>query len=280
MEQIKNLPLKALSFFYFVAEYGSLSAAAVQLNVTHGVVSKQLKLLESYLGTPLWLKQGRNLVLSPNGEILYQSCQLLFGELQSAVRKIQARQQRDLVVSCEPTLAMKWLIPRISAFQQQSGIQPVILAAGGEVDFTRQGIDIAIRRNDFQWSKQLYAEKIVDEQIGLLHSPQLNHTNRLHTHTRPQAWQNWQQLTGETYPQYQGDVFFEHFYLSLQAAIAGMGAAIGSRFMVQDEVAQGILLVPYGFVADGSAYYLLSQTPFDASDVKRTFLRWLRTEMG
>ncbi|MGR3806850.1 LysR family transcriptional regulator [Pasteurella testudinis] len=74
MEQIKTLPLNAVKFFYFVAKYGSLSAAAEQLHVTHGAVSKQLKILERHLGVLLFLKQGRNLVLSNSGTILYQCC--------------------------------------------------------------------------------------------------------------------------------------------------------------------------------------------------------------
>jgi LysR family glycine cleavage system transcriptional activator len=70
LEQIKRLPLKALKFFFFTAKHGSLTAAAEALHVTHGAVSKQLKLLEAHLGTALWLKEGRRLRLSPAGRQL------------------------------------------------------------------------------------------------------------------------------------------------------------------------------------------------------------------
>ncbi|KAE9529862.1 LysR substrate-binding domain-containing protein [Testudinibacter aquarius] len=279
MEQIKALPLNAVKFFYFVAESGSLSAAAEQLHVTHGAVSKQLKILERHLGVPLFLKQGRNLVLSNSGTILYQCCRESFAGLESAVQRMQHRRRQELVISCEPTLAMKWLIPRISRFQQQYDFNPVILAAGGAVDFQRQGIDVAIRRNDFRWSPQLYAEKISEEQIGLVQRPHLTQLKKLHTHTRAQAWQNWLQVSGLENCRYQGDIYFEHFYLSIQAAIAGMGAAIASRFMVHDEIEQGILQAPHGFIADGSAYYLLSQTAFATCRNKTAFLHWLKKEM-
>lgn len=278
MEQIKHLPLNALKYFYFVAKCGSLSAAALQLYVTHGALSKQLKLLQHHFSEPLLLKQGRNLVLSHSGRILYQHCQTAFAELESAVKQIKTRQQQDFVISCEPTLAMKWLIPRISALQQQTGLNPVILAAGGAVDFERQAIDLAIRRNDFHWAKSLYAEKIADEQIGLVQHFQAKQQRRLHTHTRPQAWQDWQKASGFALDEWQEDSYFEHFYLSIQAAIAGMGAAIASRFMVEAEIEQGILHAPYGFIGDGSAYYLLSQTPLTQGK-SAVLLHWLKAEM-
>jgi DNA-binding transcriptional LysR family regulator len=76
-----------------------------------------------------------------------------------------------------------------------------------------------------------------------------------------------------------GAAHFEHFYLSLQAAAAGLGVAIGSEWMVADDVHEGRLVAPFGFTEDGSAYVMLSLEPFDADPRRGRFLAWLREAM-
>ncbi|UDW82884.1 LysR family transcriptional regulator [Pasteurella canis] len=279
LEQIKRLPIKALKFFYFVAEYGSVTMAAEKLSVTHSAVSKQIKLLEQYFAEALFVKSGRNLVLSATGQCLYETCQAAFNTLELGLQKINKKQNDDLVVSCEPTLAMKWLIPRMAQFQAEYQFNLVVLAAGGQVDFKRHTIDIALRRNDFIWSQNLYAEKIADEYMGPVHIPNLTLKQKLHTYTRPRAWQDWMERTGIDFPLYH-DVFFERFFLALQGALGGVGVALVSQWMVEQEINQGILQAPYGFIPDGSAYYLLSETDFTTHPKKMLFLQWIRKEMA
>jgi DNA-binding transcriptional LysR family regulator len=72
-----------------------------------------------------------------------------------------------LVLSCEPTIAMRWLIPRLPRFHAaHPDLQLHLVAAGGPVDFARSGVDLAIRRDDFHWDRQLHSQKICDEWIG------------------------------------------------------------------------------------------------------------------
>ena len=279
MEQIKRLPLKALKFFFFTAKHGSLTAAADVLHVTHGAVSKQLKLLEAHLGTALWLKEGRHLRLSPAGRQLYAACGEAFAGLDEVLARLQGGKSRDLVVSCEPTLAMKWLIPRITQFGQDEDFNVVILAAGGAVDFGRQSVDVAIRRNDFAWPAGIAAARLGEEKMGAVQIPALAHCRRLHSHSRPDAWASWLQHGGAGADMAE-DMHFEHFYLSIQAAVAGLGVALASQWMVADEIERGILVAPEGFRADGSAYYLLSGAPFEADERKQRFLAWLKAQMG
>lgn len=280
MENIRRLPLNALKFFYFVGKYGSLVAASQQLHVTHGAVSKQLKLLEEHLNETLFVKQGRNLRLSSAGLILYESCQYIFSELQSTLTKLDHGKDKDLVVSCEPTLAMRWLIPRITRFPKEFGFNVVILAAGGKVDFHHQKIDVAIRRNDFSWTKTIYSEFLCNERMGPVHIPSLaTDAKKLHTYTRPHAWKDWEKCHGNKFL-CKENMFFEHFYLSIQAAIAGLGTAMASELMVEDEIKQGILIAPYDFKEDGSGYYLLSEIAFETDYRRIKFLSWLREQMN
>lgn len=279
MEQIKRLPLNALKYFYFVGRYSSLSVAAEKLCVTHSAVSKQLKLLESYFEEPLLLKHGRGIQLSRTGKILYEHCHDAFSCLEKGLTEIQHQQKQHLVISCEPTLAMKWLIPRMAEFQAKHPFQIVILAAGGQVDFRQYGIDIALRRNDFHWSPTLYTEKIAEEQMGVVQMPNLTLHQKLHTRTRPNAWQHWGAQTGIEFKHY-SDVFFERFALAIQGAVSGIGLTVASKLMVEHELKQGSLIAPYGFIPDGSAYYLLSETDFNTDYKKQQFLAWVKAEIA
>lgn len=103
---------------------------------------------------------------------------------------------------------------------------------------------------------------------------------RLHTRTRPDAWQRWHVASGDAAAalKLDGDAWYEHFYLSLQAAAAGLGWAMASQLMAADEIADGRLAAPFGFVADGSAYHLLSSAPFEHDTRRLVLLTWLREE--
>lgn len=280
METIRHLPLPALRHFYAVAKYGSLAAAAERLFVTPGAVSKQIRLLETALGLPLFVRRHRRLLPTPAGVRLLRSCEMVFDELAMCLQVLGQPQRRDLVVSCEPTLAIKWLIPRLPLLQAAcAGVNVVILAAGGVVDFKRQAVDVALRRNDFAWPAQVHAAKVADEYIAPVARSPWPPAACLHTHTRADAWAAWSRLSGQPLPSAQA-VYFEHFYLSLQAAAAGLGTAIGSVFMVQDDIRSGVLQSCGDFVADGSAYYLLAAEPWAQNTAAARFYHWLQHEMA
>jgi DNA-binding transcriptional LysR family regulator len=92
----------------------------------------------------------------------------------------------------------------------------------------------------------------------------LNSVQLLHSATRPEAWANWQEHASIPRFQPRGETTFEHFYLSLQAAVAGVGVAIGPHALVVDDLREGRLVAPFGFIEDGSEYLFLSREPNDA----------------
>ncbi len=284
METIDRLPWQALKFFYHVARLGRLDAAAAYLHVTSGAVSKQIKSLEAVLGMPVFSKQGRYLVLNTAGQHLYDACTVQYAALSQALLQIK-QQDHDLRVSCEPTLAMKWLIPRLGDFKQRHPhLNVVILTAGGAVDFAAQHIDVAIRRNDFSWPKQVFAEKLADEYMAPVARTSAHQAMCLHSASRPQAWQTWlvQHASTDGAHQYAAmpSTEFEHFYLAIQAAIAGLGTVLASVYMVADEVAQKILQPEHVFSADGSGYYLLGLHDLFQQEKTVLFLNWLREQMA
>jgi DNA-binding transcriptional LysR family regulator len=280
--------LNAVRVFETAARHGSFVKAADELCVTHGAVSRQIKQLEASLGLALFERRNRAVFLTRAGLQLHEVCREVMQRLEDGVRQLrQTVADSPLVVSCEPTVAMRWLIPRLGRFHAtHPEVQLLLYAAGGSVDFAASHIDLALRRNDFHWGADCHAEPVAREWVAAVCAPALLEDGklrperqcRLHADSRPEAWEQWQKLSGIMLTNARS-ARYEHFYLSLQAAGAGLGVAVGSVYMVEDEMAEGRLTAPFGFVADGSEYVLLSPQPFAADERRQKFLTWLRTEM-
>ena len=280
---MKSPQLNGLKVFEVTARRLSMVDAANELFITHGAVSRQIKTLELALGVKLFVRRNRRIFLTSKGTELYKTCQDIFFQLDNTIGSITQNDQfKSLVVSCEPTIAMRWLIARLGDFQQQHPeIVVHLFAGGGEVKFAEQGIDLAIRRNDFDIN--CFVEPLADEMIGPVCIPKLGNiiltkAVRLHAKTRINAWQNWCLQNNQAAEGQNGEREFEHFYLSLEAASAGLGVAIASKFMVEQNLADGRLVAPYGFCKDGSSYCLLSATDFTLDERKMIFLAWLKKQ--
>ncbi|KNX80160.1 LysR family transcriptional regulator [Pseudomonas sp. 250J] len=276
---MKLPPLTAFRYFDIAARTESFVRAAEHLHVTHGAVSRQVRLLEESLGVELFERRNRAIFLTRAGRDLQATTQAIFEQLEGAVQRLhQQAHDNVLVVSCEPTIAMRWLIPRLPRFHaRHPDLQLHLVAAGGPVDFARGGIDLALRRDDFHWDRQLHSLKICDEWIGPVATPDRQSQRLLHSATRPDAWATWLRLSGQDLRQ-TARSDFEHFYLSIQAASAGMGMAIASALMVRDELDNGQLQAPYGFLRDGSGYHLLSPQPLDDGSKRQCFAQWVGDE--
>ena len=203
--------------------------------------------------------------------------------LQSAIdRACRHHQNRPLVISCEPTFLIRWLIPRLAGLQQAVGKERdlQLVSAGGAVAFSREGIDLAIRRNDFPIADDVVARPFLKERVGPVCRREHAATGRelrgtlLHTETRPHAWRDWCAHSGiEIRPG--NELRFEHFYLSLQAAVAGAGIGIGPLALVADDIVNGALVAPYGFAPDGTDYVLMTQADGQDDAIFSTVLAWL-----
>lgn len=282
-----HLPsLNAIRVFEVAARHLSLVKAAEELHVTHGAVSRQIKQLEENLGVELFERRNRAIFLTRAGLSLQGTCTDIMRQLEAGLRQLKQTDDQPLVVSCEPTIAMRWLIPRLGKFRQlHPELEIHLFAAGGAVDLRHGHIDLALRRNDFAWDASYHVAKVAQELIAPVCVPnllkqgklQLNQQCLLHTATRPDAWPQWQKLSVQTV-RGKSRATYEHFYLSLQAACAGLGVAMASVYMVEDEIRSSQLLAPHAFMADGTDYVLLSAQPFDVDKRRLAFLTWLQQE--
>ena len=285
--------LLALRCFEAAARLENFSRAGVELHLTPGAVSRAVRLLENELGVALFERRSRRVFLTDAGRILAKATGDGFGLMSRAISELRASaaRERSWVLSCEPTLLMRWLIPRWPDFQARHPHIDVQMVAGGGPFTFNSNIDLAIRRDDFPWPDSYHAEPLFAEKIGLVCRPdKVAHwfdeqstgaalrpdAPPLHSRTRPGAWQEWARATGMDAPDAPGQSF-EHFYFSLQAAVAGLGVAIGPWHLVRDDLESGMLSAPLGFVEDGSRYCLLSPTPLLAASPQAHLLAWLRT---
>lgn len=283
--------LLALRCFEAAARCENFSRAAEELHLTHGAVSRAVRLLEDDLGVELFERRNRRVFLNDAGRKLARAVSDGMGLMRQATRELRAsaRQTRPLALSCEPTLLMRWLIPRWSAFQARQPEREIHLLAGGGPFSFDAGIDLAIRRDDFPWPAGYHAETLFAERVGpVCRADKVEQwftanglrpdAPLLHTRTRPSAWAEWANAAGASASD--GPVqTFEHFYFSLQAAVAGLGVAIGPWHLVRDDLDSGLLVAPLGFVEDGSRYCLLSPDAPALESLQAELLAWLR-EVG
>jgi len=294
--QLKNarLPsLMALRCFEAAARLENFTNAGRELHLTHGAISRAVRVLEDDLGVALFERRSRHVFLTEAGRKLAHAVHDGLALMQQSVRDIRtsARKSRHCVLSCEPTLLMRWLIPRWPDFQTRRPDANILLVAGGGPFSFGDGIDLAIRRNDFDWPEATYAEKLFSEKVGPVCRPDKvsewfsrknGVTNlrllapRLTTRTRPNAWQEWSSIVGQPL-QEAPDLVFEHFYFSLQAAVAGLGIAIGPWHLVRDDLDGGVLTAPMGFLEDGSHYCLLSPSPSVEGSLQGDLLTWIKS---
>jgi LysR family glycine cleavage system transcriptional activator len=287
-------PLKALPAFEISANTLSFSAAAEELHLTHGAVSRQIKALEDHLGVQLFRRLNRRIELTAAGISFLPSVRQALAQLEVAASDVTAqKKQGPLVVSCLATFMMRWLIPRLYAF---SGANPDIdvrlSASNMPVDFAAGGIDVAIRLGKPPWPRGVVARSFLGDYMGPVLSPTLMKKHRLkrpadlkqvallHAETRPRAWPEWMEMAGVNNLDPAKGARFEHVYFLLEAAASGLGVAIGPYALVEPDLKSGRLVAPFGFLPSGNSYHVLR--PANASNTAKTraFMTWLMNEAG
>ncbi|MDT9690456.1 LysR substrate-binding domain-containing protein [Streptomyces sp. P9(2023)] len=280
-------PLNSLLPFEATVRHASMTRAAQELHVTHGAVSRQIKNLEKALGVTLFERGTRSLRPTPQARRLAAAVRDALDQVDTAAREVSGRERGGpLALSCEPTLLMRWLIPRLPDLAVQvPGLTVHLSAGGGPVAFDRDPVDAALRRDDFPVPPEVSRSPLFPERIGPVCGPELARryageldvvgVTILHTSTRPRAWADWQRIT-QRRVEPAGEQSFEHFYLALQAAVAGVGMAIGPYALVHDDLLSGRLVAPFGLVEDGTGYHLLSRRPPEQDQRIAALLSWLR----
>jgi len=285
MAKRSQLPLTALRAFEAFARLGRMSLAADELCVTHGAVSRQVRSLEALCGVKLTQGPRNALKLTDAGERMARSLGRTFDELEEAFREVRAAADRDLHISCVGTLAMKWLIPRLSGLHARHPELSIrVTEAYGPVDFTREPFDAAIRLTENVTGEGLTATPFLDNFHGPVVAPSLAsggldlaRTPRLHTRPHRQAWAEWSDHAGIAVPEATDNREYEHLFYMLEAAVAGLGVGLSPWIYVANDISAGRLAAPFGFTATPARFHLI----LPGSPPKRglkAFREWLIEE--
>lgn len=287
-------PLNALRAFEATARLNSVSQAAEQLHVTHGAVSRQIKVLEEHLGVALFVKDGRGIKLTDAGSRLRDASFDAFDRL----RTVCAELSRDVseapfVLGCSGSLLARWFIPRLGRLKADLPELRLHLSAGeGDLDPRRPGLDALLVYAEPPWPADMQVHVLVQERIGPVVSPHFAGFERLRsapakalleealldTTSRPQAWPTWAEQQGLDPAALRFGQAFEHLYYLLEAAVAGLGVAIAPQPLVADDLRAGRLSAPWGFSPTRAALALW--VPRRAADGRAEQLaQWLRNEL-
>lgn len=260
--------------------------------MTHGAVSRQVSLLEAWLGTPLFRRLASQLNLTDAGHAYAAELTALLDRLSIASEQVRADATPTVLsVNAPPTFAMRWLLPRLSTFQRlRPEVEIRLTTSVAPVDFAAHGYDIAIRgaHSPLQGCRSQFfmTELIVPIcHIDLLDHGRLRGVDDLAAQTlisyvtEPCSWAEWAQLAGLPALQGANTLQFEQMFFALQAAAEGLGVVLVPLFLVLDDVIAGRLCAPVGLGVATRRRYFASASP--ASPKRRLideFCEWLSRE--
>ena len=289
-------PLGTLRAFEATARLGSVTAAADELCVTHGAVSRHIRTIEDWAGVQLFERIGKRLKLTDQGRTYRDTLTPAFDAIATASARLKdaSRQKRILIINALPTLAMRWLLPRLGQFQAcdasielrlQTSDEPVARMAKGS-------FHISIRREMSPLPKGYVAAPFLGESETPVCSPKLARALKLktpadliratllHADTRPAAWSRWFEAAGVAkLEQKATQQRFDHFYLALQAASDGLGVALGPLPIIADDLASGRLVAPIkGPALASRSYCWVVADEMKADPAVADFCAWLEEE--
>lgn len=265
-------PLNGLRAFEAAARHMSFTDAAEELSVTQAAISHQVRGLEQRLGLKLFVRRNRSLLLSEAGQAYLPAVRSAFDQLNEATEKLLQKDKGGyLTVTTTASFAMKWLVPRLGGFQRANNEIDVRISTGtGLVDFSREDVDIGIRYGRGQWPN-LMAERLVAEDVmpvcapsllkgpnGLKKPADLKRFTLLHIGNFPDDWQVWLTAAGVKGVDASRGVSFDFALAAYQAAMDGLGVALGRNPLVEPDLKAGRLVVPFEFKRSSDfAYYLV-----------------------
>lgn len=287
-------PLNALRAFEATARLESVSRAARELHVTHGAISRQLRLLEQDLGRTLFERRGRGLVLTADGRRLFEASASAFDTLRTASARLRRAGADDaLVLACPGSILARWMIPRLERLRRDLPDLSLHLSASEQMpDPALPGADAVLMLAPPPYPPAWQVHALAPESIGPVLSPHHPSAWRLrgaaadallaepllHTTSRPQAWSDWAGAAGLPVSALRQGQAFEHLFYLLEAAVAGLGIAIAPRQLVADDLAAGRLLAPWGFSTTPAHWILAART--DSADPRLPALAaWLEGEL-
>ncbi|MFK2889678.1 transcriptional regulator GcvA [Dyella flagellata] len=279
-------PMHTLRSFEALARARNFARAAEELHLTASAVSHQIKALESFYATRLFQRNRNEVTLTSAGTKLLEVVKSALEQLAQVGESLRTRDGNRLSITAPPSLASRWLMPRLGAFMaRHPHIELKLHATPALVDLDEQECDFALRYGKGRWAG-LRSEKLLDEVLF----PVAARTYATKKNIRRladlktclllrddfQTWEDWFARVGQTPAPMSYGPSFSDSALLMQAAEAGQGIALARSALAADAIASGSLIRIGKLAAPApGAYYLVSSSRRPDSPPAVLFRQWL-----
>jgi LysR family glycine cleavage system transcriptional activator len=259
-------PLNALRAFEAAARHLSFKMAAKELCVTPAAVSRHVANLEKFLGTALFVRNNREVLLTLDGRNYLREIGEAFERIAHATTALGSSNEKVLRLKLPPTCAARWLVPRLAGFHaMHPDIHVQIATTHDPVDLWDDGVDLAIT-----YGRNIAAFSAPRDLAGQV---------LLHSLRRPQDWPHWFKSTGMNDIAIEKEIVFEDSILTLQGAMDGLGVAIAQKAFVASELESGRLVSPIEIpLRTDFSYFAVSTKEKLRHRKNRLFQDWLSAE--
>lgn len=275
-----------------VDRLGSASAAAEDLNLTQGAVSRQLQVLEGQLGLSLLIRDKHRLRLTPAAQDYCREIRRALQSLSQASLTLRANPNGGaLNLAILPAFGMHWLAPRLARFAAQHAEVTVNLSTRLKpFDFATTNFDAAIHYGRQDWPGVAYLPLMQEDLLavatpGLLKAP-LREANDilsyplLQLESRTGDWGRWLAHHGAS-GQRPAAMLFDQFATMTQGAIHGLGIALVPLFLIERELAENRLVPAFGQpIKSLGSYFLVWPKDLAPRAPLTSFRSWLASELS
>tara|TARA_R110002012_G_scaffold117215_1_gene265057 strand:+ start:127 stop:1029 length:903 start_codon:yes stop_codon:yes gene_type:complete len=285
-------PFRSIAVFYHVATLNSVAAAAEHLNVTSSAISQQLRALETQIGTSLFVRVGRKIKLTEAGERYFDLISQHVEDIIKATDQMQGNTTSALLtIRATPTISTKWLLPRLPRFLDANPDIDIRLDATNEpTDFNRDLVDMEIRHGAGRWPG-LHVDALVEERFIPVCAPSLITAHRfeaqdllqhrlIHSVKAQIQWKTWFAEQGIHHDTPSKRLYFDRSHMVIDAAVLGMGMALESTLMMEQELRKGQLVPAIVDPPDmpiSTQWIVCPYSHLRRSRVKR-FISWIKRE--
>ncbi|MYE04883.1 MAG: LysR family transcriptional regulator [Bacteroidetes bacterium SB0662_bin_6] len=286
-------PLKSLQAFEAAARYESFLEAAAEQQITSGAISRHVRLLEQYLGTELFLRRSNGVTLTSAGRDYAENVTRIFRDLKIVTDRVNAlSRDRAIVISTLPIFADRWLYRRIPSFRDAfDRAQLQVECHNGEHDFNREDVDAWILysngRHPGYSVTRLFGEEIFpvcspEFRKRLSGQPSAEEVIRqplLHDKWWNSDWPDWARAVGVNGGELAASMRFALYKGVIQAAVDGMGMAVGHGEMIAKELAAGTLVpLTHLSVEAENSYHLVMNASASNNPMCVQLKNWLMGE--
>ncbi|MFM0591776.1 LysR substrate-binding domain-containing protein [Paraburkholderia dilworthii] len=286
-------PLPALRLFEAAGRHQSFKLAAAELHVTPSAVSHSIVGLEEALGVQLFVREPRGISLTATGADYLSYVSEAFSLIAIGTQRLpNHRANRPIALSCAPTFASRWLLPRLANFRAHwPNVNVSVDTSHRQVGFPVDGFDFAIRMSrspvaGAAWTR-LFGERLVPvcspaylENLRDAHGHlDLQRATLIHVNAASEDWQAWLDATGAHDIETADGLRVDTIQLAFEAANMSLGVALGRRPLVDSDLASGSLVEARAeTIASDTAYWLVSAENAERRPELLDFRRWLVSE--